>query len=113
MKVHPGSCHCGGVKFRVTAEIVELTTCDCSLCVKKNAVMTKVPEASLEIVEGSDLLSLYEWKPAGPNTISASGAAFTSSTAGARRRIILASTPSAWTDSTSRRFRCGRPKTPT
>ena len=61
MKIHPGSCHCGGVKFRVTADIAELTTCDCSLCVKKNAVMTKVSEASLEIVEGSDLLSLYEW----------------------------------------------------
>ena len=61
MKIHAGSCHCGGVKFRVTTEIIELTTCDCSLCVKKNAVMTKVPEASLEIIEGDDLLSLYEW----------------------------------------------------
>lgn len=61
MTIHSGSCHCGGVKFRVTAEIEELTTCDCSLCVKKNAVMTKVPEAALEVVDGADLLSLYEW----------------------------------------------------
>lgn len=58
---HSGSCHCGGVKFRITAEIEELTTCDCSLCVKKNAVMTKVPEAALEVTEGTELLSLYEW----------------------------------------------------
>lgn len=58
---HEGSCHCGGVRFRLTAPVVELTTCDCSLCVKKNAVMTKVPEAALEIAEGEDLLSLYEW----------------------------------------------------
>jgi len=61
LSVLNGSCHCGRVRFRLLAEIAELTTCDCSLCVKKNAVMTKVPEASLEIVEGSDLLSLYEW----------------------------------------------------
>jgi hypothetical protein len=61
LKGHAGSCHCGGVKFRLQAEIAELTTCDCSLCVKKNAVMTKVPEAALEIVEGAELLSLYEW----------------------------------------------------
>ena len=59
--VHSGSCHCGAVRFHLTAEIVELTTCDCSLCVKKNAVMTKVPEAALEIVAGAELLSLYEW----------------------------------------------------
>lgn len=58
---HAGSCHCGGVKFRVTADIEELTTCDCSLCVKKNALMAKVSEAALEIMEGADLLSIYQW----------------------------------------------------
>lgn len=61
MTHHNGSCHCGGVRFRLTAPILELTTCDCSLCVKKNAVMTRVPEGALEITEGEDLLSLYEW----------------------------------------------------
>ncbi len=56
-----GSCHCGAVRFRVDAQIDELTTCDCSLCVKKNALMGKVHETALTIVEGEDLLSLYEW----------------------------------------------------
>lgn len=56
-----GSCHCGGVTFRITAAIEELTTCDCSLCVKRNALMTKVPEAALDIIDGAELLSLYEW----------------------------------------------------
>ncbi len=58
---HPGSCHCGGVRFSVRAAIDELTTCDCSLCVRRNAVMTKVPETALTVVEGHDLLTLYEW----------------------------------------------------
>jgi hypothetical protein len=49
------------VKFRIRAAVEELSTCDCSLCVKKNALMTKVPEVALEIVEGAELLSLYEW----------------------------------------------------
>lgn len=61
MTQHQGSCHCGGVRFRITEAPTELTTCDCSLCVKKNALMTKVPEAALEIIAGADLLSLYEW----------------------------------------------------
>jgi hypothetical protein len=56
-----GSCHCGGVRFSLEAEVVELTTCDCSLCVKRNAVMAKVPEAALKVLAGEDLLTLYEW----------------------------------------------------
>ena len=56
-----GSCHCGAVRFQVEAEIIELTTCDCSLCVKKNAVMAKVHESALTITSGEGHLSLYRW----------------------------------------------------
>jgi hypothetical protein len=59
--MYVGSCHCGAVTFRIDAEIVELTTCDCSLCVKKNALMTKVPESALTILAGEDALTLYQW----------------------------------------------------
>ncbi|MGL4287507.1 MAG: GFA family protein [Phreatobacter sp.] len=58
---HFGSCHCGAVTFRLDAEIVELTTCDCSLCVKRNALMTKVHESELTILSGAEMLTLYEW----------------------------------------------------
>ena len=61
MATHFGSCHCGAVKFRVDAQIEELTTCDCSLCVKKNALMAKVHETALTVLEGEDRLSLYQW----------------------------------------------------
>lgn len=56
-----GSYHCGAVRFRVDSVITELTTCDCSLCVKRNAVMAKVPEQALSVLEGSELLTRYEW----------------------------------------------------
>jgi hypothetical protein len=56
-----GSCHCGRVRFRVEAQITELTTCDCSLCVKKNAVMAKVPEAALSVLSGDTDLGVYQW----------------------------------------------------
>ncbi|MET1025518.1 MAG: GFA family protein [Dongiaceae bacterium] len=61
MSSYTGSCHCGAVTFRIDAEIVELTTCDCSLCAKKNALMTKVHESALTILSGEDVLSLYQW----------------------------------------------------
>jgi hypothetical protein len=56
-----GSCHCGGVEFRLDAPIDEFTTCDCSLCEMRGALMVKVPEAALTITAGEDLLSLYQW----------------------------------------------------
>jgi len=56
-----GSCHCGAVRFELRGEISELTTCDCSLCVKKNAVMAKVHESALTVTAGEELLSLYQW----------------------------------------------------
>ena len=61
MSVHPGSCHCGEVRFEIAWDITELTTCDCSLCVKKNAVMAKVPEGALTVTRGEDRLALYQW----------------------------------------------------
>lgn len=61
MSRYTGSCHCGAVTFRIDAEIAELTTCDCSLCVKKNALMTRVHESALTILSGEDVLSLYQW----------------------------------------------------
>ena len=61
VKAHAGSCHCGGIRFTVTYDLVELTTCDCSLCVKRNALMAKVPEAALQIEQGHELLEIYQW----------------------------------------------------
>lgn len=61
MGIHHGSCHCGAVTFLINAEITELTTCDCSLCVKKNARMAKVHESQLAILSGEDVLTLYQW----------------------------------------------------
>ena len=56
-----GSCHCGGIRFRVHHAIHELTTCDCSLCAMRGALMAKVPEAALEVTSGEELLTLYQW----------------------------------------------------
>lgn len=61
MPVYHGSCHCGTVTFKVDADITELTTCDCSLCRKKNAMMFKVPEDALTLLTGKDRLTLYRW----------------------------------------------------
>jgi hypothetical protein len=59
--MHNGSCHCGTIRFTVNAEITELTTCDCSLCVKRNALMARVTDQALTVLGGEEALTLYEW----------------------------------------------------
>lgn len=61
MGVWLGSCHCGAVRFRLEAEIDELTRCDCSLCRRRGALMAKAPAGALTLQAGHDDLTLYRW----------------------------------------------------
>ena len=61
MNLYQGSCHCGAVRFEVECDADEMTTCDCTLCVKKNALMIRVPETALRILSGEKDLATYQW----------------------------------------------------
>jgi len=58
---YEGSCHCGAVRFRIRTDFPELTTCDCSICRRKNALMVKVHESEFELLQGEDALTLYQF----------------------------------------------------
>ena len=60
-KVYSGSCHCGSVRFRIASDFPELTTCNCSICRRKNALMVKVPESDFELLSGQEQLSDYQF----------------------------------------------------
>lgn len=56
-----GSCHCRAVTFEIQSDFPELTTCDCSICIRKNALMVMVYEDNLIIHSGQDSLSEYSF----------------------------------------------------
>jgi hypothetical protein len=56
-----GSCHCRRVRFRIETDFPELTTCDCSICRRKNALMVKVHESKFELLSGADALTEYRF----------------------------------------------------
>ena len=58
---YEGSCHCGAVRFAITSNFTELTTCDCSICRRKNALMVKVHESMFELLAGEDSLTEYRF----------------------------------------------------
>lgn len=61
MQTHRGSCHCGAVSFRIQTNFPELTTCDCSICRRRNALMVKVHESAFELLSGQDHLVEYQF----------------------------------------------------
>ena len=58
---YEGSCHCGAVRFRIRTDFPELTTCDCSICELKNALMVKVHESEFELLSGGESLTEYRF----------------------------------------------------
>lgn len=61
IRTYSGSCHCGAVRFEVETDFPELTTCDCSICRKKNALMVKVHESRFRLIKGADSLTEYRF----------------------------------------------------
>ena len=59
-----GSCHCGAVQFEFQSPAIDSAMqCNCSICRRKNALMSKqyfAPE-KFELLSGNDALSLYHW----------------------------------------------------
>ncbi len=60
MIVHSGGCHCGRVRFEVTAptEIV-VSECNCSICSKSGYLGLIVPSDRFKLLGGADSLATY------------------------------------------------------
>jgi hypothetical protein len=59
MPTHDGGCHCGRVRFRVTADLDRVTDCNCSMCTKKGILHLIVPQDAFELLSGKDDLATY------------------------------------------------------
>jgi hypothetical protein len=61
MKTYTGGCHCGEVRFEVTADISNVMSCNCSICQKRGALWVFVPVASFALRAGNDDLKDYQF----------------------------------------------------
>ena len=61
MKTMQGGCHCGRVRFKVTADLDRVTYCNCSMCSKKGFLHLIVPPEQFELLSGRDDLTTYEF----------------------------------------------------
>src|SRR5262245_59764945 len=61
-KKHQGSCHCGAVKFEVTADLEEgASRCNCSVCTKIAPTGKIVKPDAFTLLSGQESLSSYVW----------------------------------------------------
>jgi len=56
-----GGCHCGRVRFRVTADLDGVAECNCSICSKKGFLHLIVPREQFDLVSGQDDLATYRF----------------------------------------------------
>jgi hypothetical protein len=60
-QTYEGGCHCGRVRFRVTASLSRVTYCNCSMCAKKGFLHLIVPPERFALISGKDVLSTYKF----------------------------------------------------
>jgi hypothetical protein len=58
---YAGRCHCGAVRFEIDTDFPELTTCDCSICRRRNALMVKVHESAFRLLSDPGELTEYRF----------------------------------------------------
>ena len=56
---YTGSCHCGDVRFEVEGTIDSVTSCNCSICSRKGALLWFVPRDALQLETPDEKLSTY------------------------------------------------------
>ena len=61
MPSYSGGCHCGRVRFRVIADLDQVSDCNCSMCTKKGILHLIVPRDCFELLSGAEDLATYEF----------------------------------------------------
>ena len=58
---YSGGCHCGNVRFDVTADLSQVLGCNCSICVKRGALWCFVTPDVFALRAGADALADYQF----------------------------------------------------
>lgn len=58
---YEGGCHCGAVRYDVTADLDGAMTCNCSRCSKLGSILTFAPASAFTLRSGADGLTDYQF----------------------------------------------------
>src|SRR6185503_1691307 len=60
-KSHAGGCHCGKVRYEMTAEIGKAMSCNCSICTKSGSLLAFIPASQFKLLSGQDEMIDYQF----------------------------------------------------
>ncbi len=49
VKTHGGGCHCGKVRYEMTADVAKAVSCNCSICMKSGSLLAFVPATQFKL----------------------------------------------------------------
>jgi hypothetical protein len=61
VQTHTGGCHCGRVRFEVTAELASVVECNCSICTRKGYLHLIVAQEQFRLLAGEEDLTTYQF----------------------------------------------------
>ncbi len=56
-----GGCHCGNVRYEVTADLSQVAACNCSIRMKRGALWTFAAPEKFALRAGADDLADYQF----------------------------------------------------
>lgn len=59
LTTYQGGCHCGRTRFQVTADLADVTECNCSICTKKGYLHLIVDKDRFRLLTGDANLATY------------------------------------------------------
>lgn len=64
--IHPGSCHCGAIKFELSLPngLQDPRRCNCSMCRRRGAIVASVALDEFRLLKGEEVLSCYQFNTA-------------------------------------------------
>jgi hypothetical protein len=60
-QTYHGRCHCGAVRYEVTADLDKSIECNCSRCSKAGFILTFAPAESFSLKSGENKLTDYQF----------------------------------------------------
>jgi hypothetical protein len=60
-RTYAGGCHCGAVRFQVTAALDSVVSCNCSICSKTATLLAFAPGDAFRLERGEDALADYQF----------------------------------------------------
>ena len=60
--IHPGSCHCGAIRFQARLDLgAGGTRCNCSICTKLGVTAALMKPEAFTLLSGAEKLGSYQW----------------------------------------------------